>query len=123
MPVRSLNSSIMKWPNRTQVHSTILQWIEQFAEADSKLAAAGYFGSYARDEAGVGSDLDVIMIVTENSLPFERRYNLWDFSSVPVPVEAQVYTVEEWKRLPLRQPRYYETLVRETCWLYGKALR
>ncbi|WP_170944101.1 nucleotidyltransferase domain-containing protein [Leptolyngbya sp. BC1307] len=111
----------MKWPNRHQVHTAISQWVRQLGTASgtaaSTVLSAGYFGSYARDDAGVGSDLDVVIIVTESNLPFNHRYNLWDFSTIPVPVEAQVYTVHEWEQLPTQQPRFYKTLVEETCWI------
>ncbi|GGM97879.1 hypothetical protein GCM10007092_09460 [Thermus composti] len=30
------------------------------------LVAAGYFGSYARGEAGVGSDLDLLLLVAHS---------------------------------------------------------
>jgi predicted nucleotidyltransferase len=33
----------------------------------------GYFGSYARGDWGVGSDVDLIVIVAESELPRERR--------------------------------------------------
>lgn len=118
MPVRSLNSSIMRWPSRQQVHAAMSKWVEQLDKTTaSQVLSAGYFGSYARNAAGVGSDLDIVIIVTESHLPFERRYNIWDFSKIPVPVEAQVYTVDEWRQLPARQPRFYKTLVEETCWI------
>lgn len=117
MPVRSLNSSIMRWPDRQQVHSAFSQWVEQIAAENSKLVAAGYFGSYARGDFGVGSDLDIIIVLTESDLAFERRYNVWDLNSIPVPVEAHVYTIHEWQQLALQQTRFYKTLIEETCWL------
>lgn len=119
MPVRSLNSSVMRWPDRQQVHDAISKWIEQLAQTNPALVAAGYFGSYARNDAGVGSDLDVVIILKDSDLPFECRYNTWDFNAIPVPVEAQIYILEEWNNLHKQQPRYYRTLVEETCWLYG----
>ena len=120
MPVRSLNSSIAKWPSRREVHTAFSQWVARWIEAVPAAVAAGYFGSYARDEAGAGSDLDVIIIVAACEVPFEYRYGCWDFSSIPVPVEAQIYTVDEWRQLSAGQPRFYQTLVRETCWLLGE---
>ncbi len=123
MPVRSLTSSIMKWPGRDEVHEAISRWAEQCvqhlankAEAPVVLAV-GYFGSYARGDSGVGSDLDVIIIIAESDQPFERRANIWDFNAIPVPVEPQVYTLGEWRQLPERLPRFYKTLTTETCWL------
>ncbi|MGB7085241.1 MAG: nucleotidyltransferase domain-containing protein, partial [Phormidesmis sp.] len=92
----------MKWPTRSEVHAAIDQWVKQLADAaqPAEVIAIGYFGSYARDDAGVGSDLDIVIIIAESSLPFERRANLWDLCSIPVPVEAQVYTAREWNHLP-----------------------
>ncbi|HEV8675412.1 MAG TPA: nucleotidyltransferase domain-containing protein [Methylomirabilota bacterium] len=59
----------------------------------------GYFGSYARGDWGVGSDLDVVMLVGESSEPFVRRAARWDTTSLPVPVDLLVYTTEEWEGL------------------------
>jgi uncharacterized protein len=98
MPVRSLNSSIMRWPNREEVDAASRQWVNTYVVDDSVVVAIGYFGSYARDEAGVGSDLDVVMIVTEHDRPFEQRATNWDFRSIPVPVEALIYTKAEWQQ-------------------------
>lgn len=119
MPVRSLTSSIMKWPSRDDVHAAFEQWTEslKYIAESSAVLSVGYFGSYARGDFGVGSDLDVVILLAESSEPFECRANAWDFYSIPVPVEAQVYTLEEWQRLPERLPRFYRTLMKETCWL------
>jgi len=76
--------------------------------------AIGYFGSYARGNAGVGSDLDVVIILQASDIPFNQRSQSWDFLSIPVPVEAQVYTQAEWQQLAHDQTRFYATLCRET---------
>jgi uncharacterized protein len=118
MPVRLLNSSIMRWPSHAEVHSAIDQWVKDGSGANPpNWLAVGYFGSYARGEAGVGSDLDLVMVVLESDLPFERRATVWDFHAIPVPVEVSVYTLTEWQRLSVNQPRFYQTLVAETVWL------
>lgn len=118
MPVRLLNSSVARWPNRNEVDRALRQWLCNLLNTNQdNIVALGYFGSYARGDAGFGSDLDVVIIVTESDLPFERRASVWDFFSIPVPVEASVYTLTEWQELPEKQPRFYQTLVRETVWL------
>lgn len=117
MPVRSLNSSIMRWPSREVVDAAIRQWARTNVEGNPAVVAMGYFGSYARGDAGVGSDLDVLIIVTESDRAFEQRAVDWDFQAVPVPVEALTYTRLEWQRLPDHQPRFYQTLRQETVWL------
>jgi len=117
MPVRSLNSSVMRWPNRDEVDAALREWTKTNVGKNSAVMAIGYFGSYARDEAGVGSDLDVVMILSESNTPFEQRAIDWDFQSIPVPVEVLVYTLAEWQQLPDKQPRFYQTLMQETVWL------
>jgi predicted nucleotidyltransferase len=57
----------------------------------------GYFGSFAKDNWGVGSDLDLIVIIQDSSIPFERRPLAWDFDTLPVPTDILIYTMKEWQ--------------------------
>jgi hypothetical protein len=63
MPVRSLNSSVLRWPALKEVESAVHKWARGEVEKHDSLVSLGYFGSYAREEAGVGSDLDLVAIV------------------------------------------------------------
>ena len=87
MPVRSLNSSVLKWPDRTTADTAVRAWAVEAARRYPGLIRAGYFGSYARGDWGVGSDLDLVVVVREAAEPFERRALGWDLSSLPVPAE------------------------------------
>jgi predicted nucleotidyltransferase len=107
----------MRWPSREEVDAAMQQWIIARVNECPPIMAIGYFGSYARGDAGVGSDLDVVMIVTESNRPFEQRAIDWDFRSIPVPVELLVYTLVEWQQLPDHQHRFHQTLTQETIWL------
>jgi len=79
----------------------------------------GYFGSYARDAWGVGSDLDVILVVRDADLPFGERGASWDLTSLPVPTDALVYTEPEWDDAILRRAdRFARVLAQETVWVY-----
>jgi predicted nucleotidyltransferase len=59
----------------------------------------GYFGSIATGNWGVGSDLDLLVIVRDCKEPFERRGRAFDALGFPVPVDLLVYTEEEWQRI------------------------
>ena len=72
MPVKSLNSSVLKWPDRNTVDQAVRSWSREQAMQRPELERCGYFGSYARGDWGVGSDLDLIAIVDAASEPFER---------------------------------------------------
>jgi predicted nucleotidyltransferase len=72
------------------------------ARGTPSVVAVGYFGSYARGDWGVGSDLDLVVIFEASAEPFERR---------AVPMDLLVYTRAEWTRLASRP--------RDVVWLVG----
>jgi len=119
MPVRSLNSSVLKWPSRKAVDRAIRSWTAEQVEGKPDIIRLGYFGSYARDDWGVGSDLDVIAVVKDASEPFERRALQWDFTELPVPAEIIVYTWSEWEDLQQRDTKFARMLNQETVWTFS----
>lgn len=82
------------------------------------IVAIGYFGSYARGDWGVGSDLDVVAIVYDTKERFERRALNWDLTSLPVPTELLVYTVDEWKNRLNEANHFIQRLNQEVVWTY-----
>ncbi len=122
MPVRSLRSSVLKWPDRAQVDAAVREWAAQVALSHPEAVRIGYFGSYARGDWGVGSDLDLVAIVAQSDLPFHRRASAWDLSDLPVPAELLVYTEEEWASLPERS-RFGRDLHEETVWIHERCPR
>lgn len=117
MPVRSLHSSVLRWPDRREVVSRVSEWAAREAPRHSGLLRLGYFGSYARGDAGVGSDLDLVAVLESSPEPFERRALAWDLSALPVPAELLVYTRQEWESLQQQGTRFARTLQQETRWL------
>ena len=120
MPVRSLNSSVIKWPDLDSVREAVYLWAREEVAKHPELLRLGYFGSCARGDWGVGSDLDVIAIVKASSEAFERRALSWSLSSLPVPSDLVVYTEKEWNLLEEKGGRFVSTLSRETVWVYMK---
>ena len=118
MPVRSLNSSVLKWPDAISVECAARAWAKRIAQNETRVRRVGYFGSYARGDWGVGSDLDVVIIVNDSDQPFENRARACDATELPVPTDVLVYTLREWETLP-RDERFYKTLLSEVVWIYG----
>ena len=79
MPVRSSNSSVLVWPDRTIVDRAVRAWAAAAAARRGDVRRIGYFGSYARGDWGVGSDLDLVAIVDAAVEPFEfeQVYGAW----------------------------------------------
>jgi predicted nucleotidyltransferase len=94
-------------------------WIESIKPDHPELLALGVFGSYARGDAGVGSDLDLVAIVRSSAAPFVERGRAWPVERLPVPAEILVYTSDEWADLERRGGRFPETLRRETRWIFS----
>ncbi|ADW23110.1 DNA polymerase, beta domain protein region (plasmid) [Thermus scotoductus SA-01] len=106
---------MLRWPSREEVEGALQAWMVRHPIPG--LLALGYFGSYARGDYGVGSDLDLLLVVESSSLPSWQRALTLPLEELPVPAEALVYTLAEWQALPERSPRFAETLRREVRWL------
>ena len=117
MPVRSLSSSVLKWPDKIRVAGAVADWAREQRHLHPELVRLGYFGSYARGDWGVGSDLDLIAIVTNSKASFEERSLGWNLEQLPVPADMLVYTQEEWHRLQQVGERFAATIQREATWL------
>jgi len=78
----------------------------------------GYIGSYARGDWGVGSDLDLIVILESNEEPFWRRALDYNFEEFPVPADLLVYTQQEWHEMAEQSGLFYRTVQSEAVWVY-----
>ncbi len=119
MSVRSLSSSVLRWPSRQAVDQAVQAWAKERAEERKDILRIGYFGSYARGDWGVGSDLDIIIILERSDLPFTRRATGWNASELPVPADLLVYTDDEWRSMK-DQGRFYRTVMNEAMWVYER---
>jgi predicted nucleotidyltransferase len=93
------------------------RWAERAAADRKDVLRIGYFGSYARGDWGVGSDLDVVVVLERSEQPFERRGAEWDTVGLPVPADVLIYTQEEWDRFGQRR-QFHQTVTQETVWVY-----
>jgi len=95
-------------------------WSIEQAQHRPDLERLGYFGSYARGDWGVGSDLDLIAVITQTSDPFERRNLKWDLDDLPVPAEILVYSIKEWIAIRKRCNIFSRMLNNEVIWTYSR---
>ncbi len=117
MPAKSLRSSVFKWPDRATVVGALRAWLAAERHRHPGLLRFGYFGSYARGDWGVGSDLDLVAIVADSAEPFERRAAGWHTEELPVPAELLVYTRAEWAKLEEEGGRFLRTMEAEAVWV------
>ncbi len=117
MPVRSSDSSVLRWPDREVVLAAARQWAVRSRAENAEIEAIGCFGSYARGDWGVGSDLDLVAIVSASSEPFERRAHACAVTRRPVPAEGLGDGREEWQRLLAGDDRFARAMRSEVVWL------
>lgn len=119
MPVRSTSSSVFRWPDLETVRAAAVEWAQTAAAARADVLRIGMWGSCARGDWGVGSDLDLVVVLASSELSWERRSVEWDTTGLPVPTDLLVYTEAEWRRLD-PQSRFARTLGDETRWLFAR---
>jgi len=117
MPVRSLSSYILRWPDAKTVDRAVRGWASEIVQHHAGVQRIGYFGSYARGDWGVGSDLDLIIVVGDSQHPFTRRAREWDVMGLPVPADLLVYTGQEWNSIS-RQGGFGHTIKQEVVWVF-----
>ena len=114
---RSSNSSVLRWPERAVVDTSFRQRITVLAEEVAGIETAGYYGSYARGDWGVGSDLDVFLIVSDGSAA--ERKKRWDFLTLPVPVDVMVLRSSEFLSMKKHRRRFVDVLENESVVVCG----
>ena len=63
------------------------------------LLRVGVYGSDGRGDAGVGSDLDPVLIDAAATGPQCARYRTWPFERLPLSCDALALTPDEWREL------------------------
>ena len=121
MPVRSLSSSVLAWPDGREVQAAVAEWAREAAARRREVVAVGYFGSYARGDWGVGSDVDLVVVVASSDLRFGQRAMEWDATTLPVPADVVVYTEAELERLVRDGGRFASVIVEEVVWVVGQS--
>jgi predicted nucleotidyltransferase len=117
MPVRSLNSRVLKWPARAEVDRAVRELAARLAREHAGLLRFGYFGSYARGDAGPGSDVDLVAVVKDSGRAFHERPLDFDVAGLPVGAELLVYTLKEWHGPRPAPGRFLRQLESETVWV------
>jgi uncharacterized protein len=120
MPVRSLNSPLLRWPDRQTVLDSARAWAAHAGATVPEVLKIGVFGSYSRGDWGVGSDLDLLAVVQHSDTAPDQRPAAWDTTTLPVPVDLLVYTSAEWQALLATDSRFARTARQEVRWLWER---
>ena len=88
------------------VSGVVRRWAREAGEKHENIVPVCTFRSYATGNWGVGSDIDidVVVIPSESRRPFSDRVLDWDTLDLPVPADLLLYTAAEWEMIK-REPR------------------
>lgn len=115
MPVRSLHSPILRWPNKAEVDAAFRAWAARLLASDPNVRRAGYFGSYSTGTWGVGSDLDIVLVVrADDRAPHQRTRP--ETSQLPVDSDVLIYTEQEFATMLASTMRMGQVLRDEVTW-------
>ena len=117
--MRSFNMPVLKWPERAEVVAGLRQWMERQKASHPELVRVGYFGSLADGvRYGIGSDADVVAVVTHSSREqwWERPLDFDRPREVPVPVDLFVYTEDEFAKIVGRDDAFARDM-QNVVWL------
>jgi uncharacterized protein len=121
MPVRLLNSAILKWPDKQKVLNEAKLWAQSTGHDDYNIVSIYFFGSICTGTWGVGSDLDIIIILKKTKVPFISRASFYDTSIISVPVDLLVYTQAEISKLTKEKSRFMDTIAKSSVLLYQQS--
>jgi hypothetical protein len=104
MPVRSLTQSLLRWPEPQQVLTQVVDWAAKVAPDHPGLQRLAVFGSYGRGDAGVGSDLDLLLE--------------WPLAELALSCDALVLTPAEHQALLADGSAMAAALAHDSRWLW-----
>ncbi len=91
---KSFGSVVVYSVDKVAVEEALARFVAACREREEILAVV-LFGSFARGGFGVGSDVDLLLILRESPLPFLDRIPLYRPVDFPIDVDVFPYTLAE----------------------------
>lgn len=95
MQTKLFNSVKIRYLDKPAIMKAVTLLVEDLSRKYPKIDEIRLFGSLARDEAVPGSDVDILIILTDSDLSFTDRIMKYMPSSFPVGIDVLPYTQSE----------------------------
>ena len=99
MPKKSSLSVKITYFNKPAVEEALRKYLSELDQKYPEIEKVILFGSFLQERSIPGSDLDLLLVLRESSLPFLERIPHYMPSSFPVGVDVFPYTQEEITRM------------------------
>jgi len=97
MRIEYYGSAKITYFDKEAVWKALRELAPRLAQEHPEVIKVAVFGSLARDEAVPGSDVDLLLILRESSLPLPDRFSKYRPERFRVCVEVFAYTLDEVK--------------------------
>lgn len=98
-------------------------WAKEQVCRVASLERVAVFGSFGRGTAGVGSDLDLLLIDAAASGPQHERLRRWPLERLPLSCDALVLTPGEHAELLEAQWRFSRELEQDAVWVWARLVK
>ena len=96
---RSCGSVQITWLDRPAVLEATRKAVAALVDVKPEVQKVILFGSMARGDAVPGSDVDLLVVVTESDRSFLDRMKRYRLSGIPVGVDVFPYTQQEFDKM------------------------
>ena len=119
---KSLNSVKIRYqPSKKQ----IIEWINQIVsklKANYQIVHLSLFGSYVKNNYGIGSDVDLLVIHTDDELTFETVLTIALEVSSQIDWEIHLYHLSDFKTMLKNKNRFITTILTENMEFFTTAI-
>ncbi len=110
----------MRWPDPVEVMLQLDAWVGEQATRVPSLEQVAIFGSDGRGTAGVGSDLNLLLIDAQANGPQHMRQVSWPLERLPLSGDALVLKPDGYEALMTGGSRFAAELQRDSRWLWSR---
>jgi predicted nucleotidyltransferase len=93
--MKSSDSVKVTYLDKSTIMKAITALAEELPKGHPEVEEICLFGSFARNEAVPGSDVDILVVLASSNLPFRNRIGKYMPSSFPIGIEVFPYTRSE----------------------------
>ena len=111
------------WLDRPAVLEATRKAVNELAENQPEIQKVILFGSMARGDAVPGSDVDLLVVVTESDRSFLDRIARYRPSGIPVGVDVFPYTQQEFDKMLEEGNGFIRQALAEGMLLFDRAGR
>lgn len=92
-------SAKITYLDRDAVWEALRSLAPRLADEHPEIEKISVFGSFARDDAAPGSDVDLLLVLKESDLPFPERAGRYRPRHFPIALDVFAYTADEMQRM------------------------